>query len=35
LALVTVAVGDGVKEVGIFRPKPASPEPVEEAHHGH
>jgi NADH-quinone oxidoreductase subunit J len=35
LALVTVAVGAGVKEVGIFRPKPASPEPVEEAHHGH
>jgi NADH-quinone oxidoreductase subunit J len=35
LELVTVTVGAGVKEIGIYRPKPAAPEPVEEAHHGH
>jgi NADH-quinone oxidoreductase subunit J len=35
LELVTVTVGAGVKEIGIFRARPTAPEPAEEAHHGH
>jgi len=35
LELVTVTVGAGVKEIGIFRARPSAPEPAEEAHHGH
>jgi len=39
LELVTVALGAGVKETGIYRPKVIEPAPVEEAHagghHGH
>jgi NADH-quinone oxidoreductase subunit J len=37
LEMVTVAVGAGVRDVGIFRPKPAEPEPepAEEPQHGH
>jgi len=35
LEMVTVSLGAGVKETGIFRPKVAEPEPVEEVHHGH
>jgi NADH-quinone oxidoreductase subunit J len=35
LELVTVTVGAGVKEIGIFRPKATESEPVEEANHGH
>ena len=35
LELVTVSVGAGVKDIGIFGPRPAEPEQVEEAPHGH
>ena len=35
LELVTVSVGAGVKDVGIFEPKVAAPPGVEEVHHGH
>ena len=35
LEMVTMSVGAGVKEVGIFVPKVAEPEPVEEVPHGH
>jgi NADH-quinone oxidoreductase subunit J len=35
LEMVTVAVGAGVKELGILRPKVVEPEPAEEPHHGH
>jgi NADH-quinone oxidoreductase subunit J len=35
LEMVTVSVGTGVKELGIFRPKVAEREPVEEQRHGH
>ena len=36
LELVTVSVGVGMKDVGIYRPKPAEePAAREEAHHGH
>jgi NADH-quinone oxidoreductase subunit J len=35
LELVTVTVGAGVKEIGIFRPKPTDAAPAEEVHHGH
>jgi NADH-quinone oxidoreductase subunit J len=34
LEMVTVSLGAGMKETGIYRPKVAEPEPVEEAHHG-
>ena len=35
LEMVTIAVGTGVKDVGIFRPRLAEPEPAEEPRHGH
>ena len=35
LEMVTVSIGAGVKETGIFRPKVAEPPAVEDAHHGH
>ena len=35
LELVTVSVGAGVKDIGIFGPKIAEPEAVEDAPHGH
>ena len=35
LEMVTMTVGAGVKDVGIFVPQVAEPEPVEEAPHGH
>jgi NADH-quinone oxidoreductase subunit J len=36
LELVTMSVGVGVKDIGIFTPKVTEPETVEEApHHGH
>ncbi len=35
LELVTVSLGAGVKDIGIFGPKVSEPEPVEEPHHGH
>jgi NADH-quinone oxidoreductase subunit J len=39
LEMVTMTLGVGTKEIGIFRPKPADPEPAEETaeagHHGH
>jgi NADH-quinone oxidoreductase subunit J len=35
LELVTVSIGAGVKEVGIFTPKVSEPERVEEPQHGH
>jgi NADH-quinone oxidoreductase subunit J len=35
LELVTVPVGAGVKETGIFGPKVTEPEPMEEVPHGH
>jgi NADH-quinone oxidoreductase subunit J len=34
LEMVTVSLGAGMKETGIYRPNVAEPEPVEEAHHG-
>src|SRR3954452_934718 len=39
LEMVTVSIGSGVKDIGIYRPKVAEPPAVEEAHagghHGH
>jgi NADH-quinone oxidoreductase subunit J len=35
LEMVTVSIGTGVKDIGIFRPKAAEPEPAEEMPHGH
>jgi NADH-quinone oxidoreductase subunit J len=35
LEMVTVSIGVGVKDIGIFGPKVAQPEPVEDAPDGH
>jgi hypothetical protein len=38
LEMVTVSLGAGVKDIGIFEPKVAEqeePEAAEETHHGH